>query len=330
MFTKLNFCTLFDIGYTSRGLALYESLKAQCKSFHLYIFAFDEKSYEFLLRENLSSVTIISLKEFEDPKLLAVKPTRSRGEYCWTSTPATILYCLEKFSLDHCTYVDADLYFYSDPAVLVQEMGGGSVLVTEHRYTPIYDQSKTSGIYCVQFMTFKNNEDGLRVLKWWRDACLEWCFNRHEDGKFGDQKYLDDWLVRFSGVHSLEHLGGGVAPWNVQQYEFFRGENGVLSLTEKSSKREFPVVFYHFHSLKFLKDGTVDLSHYRVSKKAKELIYFPYVTHLVALQSRFNLDLHGLSEAPRGIRTFLRNIRRRLNGHYHKIPARNFMNGKSN
>ena len=33
---------------------------------------------------------------------------------------------------------------------------------------------------------------GLKALKWWRDRCLEWCYARIEDGKFGDQFYIED------------------------------------------------------------------------------------------------------------------------------------------
>ena len=86
---KLNFCTLFDSYYLLKGLALHESLMKQCKSdFHLYIFLFDDKSYDILKKLNLNNVTIITLEEFEDEKLLEVKPGRSKGEYCWTCTPS--------------------------------------------------------------------------------------------------------------------------------------------------------------------------------------------------------------------------------------------------
>ena len=70
---KLNFCTLFDSNFLPYGLALYESLLKHCKEFHLYIFAFDDNAYEFLSEKNLPKTTIISLKEFEDEKLLRVK-----------------------------------------------------------------------------------------------------------------------------------------------------------------------------------------------------------------------------------------------------------------
>src|SRR4051812_5477100 len=147
---KLNFCTLFNSNYVTRGLLMYQSLQKNCKDFHLYIFAFDDTSFNFLKNANYPNVTPVSLKDFEDEELLKVKPTRSAAEYCWTCTPSTILYSIEKFKLDNCTYLDADLCFYSDPKVLIDEMGDKSVLITPHRYTSEYDQSGESGKYCVQ------------------------------------------------------------------------------------------------------------------------------------------------------------------------------------
>ena len=151
----LNFCTLFDSHYLIKGLCLYESLKRVCSDFHLYIFAFDDRAWSILKVCNWNMFLSISLSEFEDNELLEVKKTRSKGEYCWTCTSSTILYCIQRFELSHCTYIDSDLYFFSDPKVLVDEMGENDVLITEHRYTPKYDQSLTSGKYCVQFMTLK-------------------------------------------------------------------------------------------------------------------------------------------------------------------------------
>lgn len=275
---KLNFCTLFNSAYLSRGLTMYKSLAATCADFHLYVFAFDQITFDFFKQQNYPHLTAISLQEFEDSELLRIKPSRTSGEYCWTCTSSTILYSIQKYNLPHCTYVDADLYFYSDPVVLVEEMKNNSVLITEHRYTAAYDQSKSSGIYCVQFIIFKNDAAGLKVLNWWRAACIEWCYNRHEDGKFGDQKYLDDWTQRFEGIHVLQNLGGGIAPWNVQQYEF-RSTNSKLMGKEKSTNTPFQPVFYHFHDLKFHPNQFIELTGagYEINADVVELFYKSYL-----------------------------------------------------
>jgi hypothetical protein len=193
-----------------------------------------------------------------------------------------ILYCLKKFNLEACTYIDADMIFYSNPSVLLDEMGNDSILLTEHRYTAEYDQP--NGIYCVQFVCFKNDERGLRALNWWRERCLEWCYARLEDGKFGDQKYLDDWLDRFEGVHVLEHLGGGVAPWNVQQYSI--PDERPFRITETASGRSYPLVFFHFHGLKFYTNNVVSCSGslYELDKDVKGKLYFPYIKRLQELE----------------------------------------------
>ncbi len=285
-----HFCTLFDKNYFTRGLALYESLRQHCSDFHLYIFCFDEDSFQILSTLSLPHVTLISLNEFEDAELLSVKPDRSKAEYCWTSTPSTILYVLKNYQVPSCTYVDADIYFYSNPAVLIEEMQQSVILLTEHRYTARYDNAHLSGKFCVQFMTFKNKPDSLEALNWWRQACLAWCYNRVEDGKFGDQKYLDDWCTRFSGVHVSEHLGGGIAPWNVQQYHFLK-KTDKLQCTFRNQAGD--VIFYHFHGLKLYRKLRADLGQYQLNSNVIKWIYLPYLKHLYNISKKLESKLEN-------------------------------------
>lgn len=281
----LNFCTLFDSGYLSRGLAMYHSLKEHCNDFHLYVFAFNDECLSILQALDLENVTVVSLLEFEDEELLRVKKGRSRGEYCWTCTSSTILYVLTHFDVDHCTYLDSDLYFFSSPQCLLNEMGEKSVLITPHRYTPKYDQGWRTGIYCVQFVSFKKNEEGLTVLNWWREACLDWCYNRFEEGRFGDQKYLDDWPAKFKGVHVLQHLGGGVAPWNMQQYSFEVVHNKIVGLG-LFTKKTFEVVFFHFHSLMFVTPNYFSpRPYYQRNDSVIALLFNPYVKTIKRLRA---------------------------------------------
>lgn len=275
----LHFCTLFDANYLARALAMYRSLERNCPAFHLYVFAFDKKTEEVLTDLALKNVTIVGLSAFEDEALLAVKKERTRAEYCWTSTSSTIRYVLKNFNTPHCIYIDADLYFYQNPQQLIDEIPvEKSVLITAHRYTPAYDKSALSGKYCVQFMYFRNDAAGTEVLEWWRNACLAWCYNRFEDGKFGDQKYLDDWTSRFTTVHELVHLGGGLAPWNIQQYQIL-ADNKLL---EKRTQNHFEAVFFHFHGVKLFPEPFAIFAPkaYLLNRTVRKHFYLPYEAEL--------------------------------------------------
>jgi len=281
MVKTYNFCTLFDANYLPRALVMYHSLEQSGENFRLYVVCFDELAYQLLTKLGLANLIAIPLGDFESPQLLAVKAQRSAGEYCWTCTPHVIRYVLDVFQLSEVTYLDADLCFYAKPSILLEEFerAGASVLITEHRYTPQYDKSVDCGIYCVQFMTFKADERGLTALQWWQDRCVEWCYARIEEGKFGDQKYLDDWTQRFEGVHVLKHMGGGVAPWNIQQY----------SLSQRSGKLyvdDQPLIFFHFHAYKYYVDGIHSFSaNYLLAREVVEGLYRPYARELLRAYS---------------------------------------------
>jgi hypothetical protein len=296
----LNYCTLFDSNYLARGLVTYESLIKNTEgAAHLYVFAFDDKCYDVLTKMALPHMTVVSLSEFEDEELLKVKPTRTRGEYCWTCTSSTIHYVISKLGKSNCIYIDADMFFYQNPKVLIDEMPADKhVLITEHRYTPQYDKSKQSGKYCVQFMYFDNTPQSLEVLTWWRERCLEWCYNRHEDGKFGDQKYLDDWTTRFACVHELKHLGGGLAPWNIQRFVFQSLTHKIFGKVKiqkglNTEGLDFEVVFFHFHGVKLYTPNNYILAPkmYLLENNVKELFYFPYLQRIdEASQKVFAID----------------------------------------
>jgi hypothetical protein len=254
-----------------------------------------------------------------------VKPSRSVGEYCWTCTPHIVRDAIQRFDLPAVTYLDADLYFFASPELLLDEWNaaGASVLITEHRYTPRYDHARRFGIYCVQFVSFRADHAGMGTLNWWADRCLEWCYAREEEGKFGDQKYLDDWTTRFQGVHVLQHLGGGVAPWNGQQYEVLETDGAAVRLRELATGVHFPLVFYHFHGLQIFHDGEIDLATYRLGKGFRVEVYGRYLHGLreaTALLSPVSNEknFHGLRGRPSGaierLRAFKRRWGRRLGG----------------
>ncbi len=281
-----NYCTLFNFNYLSRGLSLYYSLKKVSKNFNLFIFAFDNLTYEYLKKKKLKNVFVISLKDFEDIKLKRIKKKRTQTEYFWTCTGSTVLYLFKKFKLKSCTYLDADLFFYKDPKILINESKDSSCIISKHNYSKKYDQTNTSGIYCVQFMYFKNNLEGRKILSDWRKQCIKWCYNRFENGKFGDQKYLDNWPQKYNKIHILNNLGGGVAPWNVQQYKVLKN----LKFLKSSNKTKFDLIFYHFHSVKILNKKTIYIGGYKITNNIKEKIYRPYLMKLINITNRLNKD----------------------------------------
>jgi hypothetical protein len=278
------FCTLFDSNYAFKAIAMHRSLLSTGADFHLTAFCFDDEAKELIDRLALPNMTTVGLRELErfDPELAGTKPDRTPVEYCWTATPALPLFVFgTRPDVHEVTYLDADLLFFSDPEPLFDEMGDASVLITPHRYAPEFRHQEINGIFNVQFLVFRRDAQGMEVLRWWHDRCIEWCYYRLEDGKLGDQKYLDDWPERFQGVHVLRHPGGGLAPWNLDRHTLSRADGQVLVDGE-------PLVFFHFHRVRMRVDGGYDWrAHgYLGLGTAGELVYGPYLAALDAAKRR--------------------------------------------
>lgn len=266
-----HYVTLFDSSFLPQGLALHRSMLRHAGDFRLWIIAMDPLTGETLRALDLPNVTVLDLADVETSSLLSVKDDRTRGEYCWTLTPFSPSIVLDRDSTaTRVTYIDADLWFAASPAPIFDELdaSGKSVLITDHSYSPDYDQSEESGRFCVQFMPFAR-DGGQEVLAWWQDRVIEWCYARVEDGRFGDQKYLDDWPERFAdAVHVLQDEAATQAPWNAQRFNPGRAR------------------IFHFHELRTMTPHEVRLGHYRIPAGTIHSIYQPYLADLAEALSR--------------------------------------------
>src|SRR5437588_7029716 len=157
----------------------------------------DETTERVLRKLALPNIEIVGLAELEhdDPELAAIRSTRSQAEYCQTAKPAALLHSLvHRREIEILTLVDADLYFYADPTLLLHELQSGCILLVPHRRPPSRAQKALEGgEYNSGFVVFRNDARALDAVRWWRERCLEWCYNRVEPGRFTDQRYLHGW-----------------------------------------------------------------------------------------------------------------------------------------
>ena len=278
-----NFCTYFDHRYVPRALALYHSLANHLPQFRLFALCMDEKAATELARLNLPGLVPIALTDFErgDATLLEAKQNRSRAEYYFTCTPSLCLYVLHHHpGIELLTYLDADMYFFSSPQPIFDELGDASIGIIEHKYAPRSRHLLKYGIYNVGWLSFRRDAAGLACLAWWRERCLEWCYDRVEEHRFADQKYLDDWHVRFPAVRVLQHKGANLACWNIANYRVKYAGNQLWV-------DEQPLVFFHFAGVKEIRPYLYQMSmavHYvRPGPVVRRQIFGPYIRALKEL-----------------------------------------------
>lgn len=296
------YCTYFDHRYLPRALVLYRSLKRFEPHARVWALCMDDLAFRAVTELNERDLVPISLGEFEasDPELLEVKGERSVVEYYFTCTPSLPLHVFERDSaLDQVTYIDADLRFFNSPQPLFDELGENSVSIIPHRYPDDMRHMEIAGIYNVGWLTFRLDERALSVLKDWRVQCLDWCFDRFEDGKFADQKYLDYWPARFAGVTVLKNPGANLAPWNLRRHH--------LSMVERSiSVDGNPLIFFHYHGMKRVGGPlwNLYLAEYAVrpSRLVIREIYAPYLQELAAATKRVQRSI-GSVGGPRPLRS---------------------------
>ena len=278
---KENFITLFNYNYLPQGLTLYYSLKKKLPKSKIWVVCMDRKVEKDLKKRNLPDLKTISLKKIENQRLKKIKVERKFIEYCWTLTPFLPSYFFKNNkSTKFITYLDADIFFYKNPEPIIREFlkSKKSILLTEHGFHPNHDISEISGRFCVQYMIYKNDVHCKKILKWWQEKCLDWCHDYPDEGRLGDQKYLDEWPKLFKNyIHISKNKKYFQAPWTSGR---FKNKDKII---------------YHFHGLKINSKKIYSYNNYGFTKEIINGAYIPYIKELKKVLNNINSKFYQIS-----------------------------------
>jgi hypothetical protein len=181
------------------------------------------------------------------------------------------------------------LYFYQNPLFHINFSSDFDILITPHNFSYKYKHLNKYGKYCVQFIYFKNNQISRDIVSDWSSKCIEWCYAKYEDGKFGDQKYLEEWPLKYNTKINISNHHGYLGPWNIDDYIL-----NNKKLIYQNSEIIDPI-FYHFHNVNFINSKKVDIGNYKIKEAMIKKFYIEYIYEakihfdIINLHSKINI-----------------------------------------
>lgn len=271
-----------DANYLHKALVFYNSLSKLHSNFVLHLFCFDDVTYDAFKTLNYENITPYHTSEFESEELLRIKASKEkRYEYYWACNPYIGRKVLNEQNTDFISLADCDLMFFQSPETIFDEFEGADVIIQPNNFSSNHVEDFIPvGYYCTSFQVFRKNSNAKKIINYWYRLCMKWCSANFEEGRFGDQKYLDDWRIRFKKVREVTNPGTNVAPWNIQKFDLLKKDGKVVI------NNRWPLIYYHYHSFrmnlsdyKYIITGDRE-NNYEIPSAAVKLIYKPYIREM--------------------------------------------------
>jgi len=288
---NMRFCTKLDHFYLDRGLALYSSLRETNPEAELHVLALSQEAEDFLNSKNLPGLSVIRLHTViaSEPALASARSTRTKAEFAFTLTPFLVCETLKDCPTNEWViYVDADMLFFGPVAEALRHHQAADVVMSRHNFSDHMKEQQRYGTFNTGFTAFRKTADGEKCAKWWAAQCLAWCHDRLENGRFADQKYIEQFPNIVPKAVGLDHPGVNCAPWNASGRRFTH-RSGIALVDD------FPLILYHFAKVKRINASCIatrkTMQGVKNAKGMNRCVYRPYAKALEDATSR-----HGIPQ----------------------------------
>lgn len=256
--------TIITKNYIGLANTLGNSLVLHNPNLNFYIFIADEFDEENnLIPQN--GFKYITAKNFLDIDALTWMQMTFKYnlvEFCTAIKPFCFSYLINTCEHEKVIYFDPDILVFSSLNSIFESLDEYNVVLTPHILSmqekfigdlPEYAFLKY-GIYNLGFLAVKKTLKVGRLLNWWGNRLIDYCFFDDEKGLATDQK----WALFFPNFLSSSELlistdyGLNVAPWNFFEREIEQLGN-QLYVKDRNSKTDVkkPLVFVHFSSCNY-------------------------------------------------------------------------------
>ena len=278
----INIASLFDKNYLFRALVLYESAKKFIPNAKFWFLCLDDETKTMLEKIGIENTVLMTPKEMDDKDLLGTESTRTRAEFAFTAKSNWLEYLVQTKKVrlgEILIWADADIMFYSSPQSAIDRiLSEYSIAISPHYFTEKNKhRAERVGLYNAGFILFKIDSNSIKCLGEWSQQCIDWCYYRYEDGKLGDQMYLDDWHNKYDQVYDIPDKGVNLGPWNIRNYSIKEKQYGSFSIDKD------PLICYHFHGLKIYLNRKGKIKAYPIGILNRKI----YCQYLGALQREF-------------------------------------------
>jgi len=145
-------------------------------------------------------------------------------------------------------YQDTDVIFFAALDENNCFQSDHSVYFFEHLYSS-KKASYPNGKYNAGFLVFRNNRSSRKFLQLWSTKCHEWCFLRVENGRYADQKYLEEFIDHdYVSAETSERINLGM--------HFFEGRSKIRKAQNRVLINNEALICFHFHGFKVHKKVT--------------------------------------------------------------------------
>ncbi len=246
-------CTIVSPNYLSFARVLAASYVAHHpgQRFFVLIVADLHDQTPFRVEEGLTPVMLDEIG-LRDLRVQAMK--YDLLELNTNVKPTFLRHLIGKYGLDAVVYLDPDIFVYAplEPVFTALEAGASAVL-TPHMTAPVFDGKEPSeqdllynGTYNLGFAAIAAKAEGLRLLDWWEERCLQLGFSEGRTGLFVDQKWMNLAPGFFEGVVVSRDAGLNMAYWNLHERRLVADARGHMV---ESGGGHVPLRFFHFSGI---------------------------------------------------------------------------------
>jgi lipopolysaccharide biosynthesis glycosyltransferase len=170
-------------------------------------------------------------------------------ELCTAVKGTAFQYIADRFGAERIYYFDPDIVILNALDRLDERLSRHSILLIPHQTEPERDPmavldneivSLRHGVYNLGFLGARLTAQGRRIIDWWANRLIDYCYDEVGSGLFTDQKWMDLAPALFDDVGIVRDPEYNVATWNLTHRQATGRVPDNVLVNGK------PLVFYHF------------------------------------------------------------------------------------